>query len=81
MTLLPLAAPHFLQPEEVFKAMCGCGLSFPICEMGIRTTGTSRQPKGIMGRNQPKPEYGQAASMRAGSMGFVIPIGRQQLPP
>lgn len=63
--LLSLTLPH-LQPEEVCKAMCVCvcGLSFPICEMGTGTIGTSRQPQGDggqVGKNQPGPEYGQAA--------------------
>lgn len=42
--LLPLILPC-LQPEEVCKAMCSCGLSFPICEMGTRTVSTSRWPQ------------------------------------
>lgn len=39
--LLSLTLPH-LHPEEVCKAMRGCGLSFPICEMGTGTISTSR---------------------------------------
>lgn len=30
--------------------MCGCGLSFPICEMGTRTVSTSRWPQGDGGQ-------------------------------